>query len=514
MGAIDNLRPRLRCPNMSAGPGEAAALLRFDSPAGRWVVAAAVLGSGMATLDATVVNVALPSIATDLGANFAGLQWVVTGYTLTLASLLLVGGSLGDRFGRRRVLVCGVVWFAAASALCATAPSAGVLVAARLLQGVGGALLTPGSLAVISASFCPEDRGRAVGAWSGLGGIAAALGPFLGGWLVDAASWRWIFLLNLPLAAVVVAVAVRHVPESLDPAAAGMPIDVAGALVGAAGLALVTYGLIQRSSPLALAGAVVLGAFVVVEARRKAPMLPLTLFANRVFSATNAVTFVIYGALGAVLLLLALTLQVGLGYSALQAGASLLPITVIMLALSSRSGAVSERIGPRLPLTVGPVVIGVGLALLARVQAGQSYATTVLPALIVFALGLVLTVAPLTATVLAAAETRRAGVASAVNNAVARASGLLAVAALPLLTGFDPHGQVGPTDVIEGLHAVARIAAMACVVASALAFATMPSRRRPVEAAGEAGERRSPAFHCPLDAPPSVLHTGSPPTGR
>lgn len=494
---------------MSAGPGEAAAQLRFNSPAGRWVVAAAVLGSGMATLDSTVVNVALPSIATDLGADFAGLQWVVTGYTLTLASLLLVGGSLGDRFGRRRVFVWGVVWFAAASALCAAAPGAGVLVAARLLQGVGGALLTPGSLAVISASFCPEDRGRAVGAWSGLGGIAAAVGPFLGGWLVETASWRWIFLLNVPLAGVVVTVAVHHVPESMDPSSAGTPIDVAGALTGSFGLALLTYGLIQRSGATALAGAGVLAVFVVIEARSDAPMLPLTLFADRVFSAANVVTFVIYGALGAVLFLISLALQVGLGYSALQAGASLLPITVIMLALSSRSGALSERRGPRLPLTVGPVVIGVGLALLMRVEAGRSYATTVLPALVVFALGLALTVAPLTATVLAAAETRRAGVASAVNNAVARAAGLLAVAALPLLTGLAPDGQVGPADVVDGLHDVVGVAALACLVAGGLGFATMPSRR-PVAPTGEPVEHRQPAFHCPLDAPPSVLHAEVP----
>jgi EmrB/QacA subfamily drug resistance transporter len=489
---------------MAAGNGESAGRLRFDSPAGRWVVAAAVLGSGMATLDATVVNVALPSIARDLGADFGGLQWVVTGYTLTLASLLLVGGSLGDRFGRRRTFVCGVVWFAAASVLCAAAPNATVLVAARLLQGVGGALLTPGSLAVISASFHPDDRGRAVGAWSGLGGIAAALGPFLGGWLVQSASWRWIFLLNLPLAAVVVAVAVRHVPESSDPSANAKPVDVVGALAGSIGLAMTTYGLIQRTVPLAAGGVGVLAAFAVIEARRDNPMLPLDLFANRVFSAINALTFVIYGALGAVLFLISLTLQVGLGYPALRAGASLLPITVVMLALSSRSGALAGRIGPRLPLTLGPVVIGAGLVLLVRVQPGRPYASTVLPALVVFALGLALTVAPLTATVLAAAETRRAGVASAVNNAVARAGGLLAVASLPLLAGFDPKGRLEPAAVVHGLHAVAQVGAAACLVAGALGYVTMPSRRRDV-AAGESAGRPTSAFHCPLDAPPGVL---------
>ena len=497
---------------MAAGAGGAAASLRLDSAPGRWVLAAAVLGSAMATLDATAVNVALPSIARDLDTDFAGLQWVVTGYTLTLASLLLLGGSLGDRFGRRRAFVCGVVWFAAASALCATAPSAGVLVAARLLQGVGGALLTPGSLAVISASFCADDRGRAVGAWSGLGGIAAAAGPFLGGWLVEAASWRWIFLLNVPLGAAVVAIALRHVPESLDPAATGQRIDVVGALTGSVGLAVATYGLIDRSAPVALAGAALVIVFVVVEARAPAPMLPLAVFANRLFSATNLVTFVIYGALGATLFLVAITLQTGLAYSPLAAGGSLLPVTVIMLTLSSRSGALAQRTGPRLPLSIGPVVIGAGLGLLARVEPGRSYAATVLPALVVFGLGLAVTVAPLTATVLAAAETRRAGVASAVNNAVARTAGLLAVAAVPLLTGFDPERPVRPAAVVDGLHGVARLAAVACVLAGGLAFATMPSRRMaPTGSVGSAPGQ--PTHHCPLDAPPLAVRTEDRPPG-
>lgn len=488
---------------MATGPTAAGELLRLDSAAGRWVLTATVLGSSVATIDATAVNVALPTIGRDLGADFAGLQWVVTGYSLTLASLLLVGGSLGDRFGRRRIFGYGAVWFAAASVLCAGATSTGVLTAARLLQGVGGALLVPGSLAVISASFREEDRGRAVGAWSGLGGIAAAAGPFLGGWLVASASWRWIFLLNVPLAAAVVAIVSRHVPESSDPSAAERPIDVAGALACSAGLAALTYGLIQRSGPVAGAGLAGLGLFVVIEARSRAPMLPLAVFANRVFSATNVITFVIYGALGTVLFLISLVLQEGLGYTAVQAGASLFPITVIMLALSSRSGALAGHIGPRIPLTVGPLVIGAGLALLVRVQPGRSYTASVLPALVVFALGLALTVAPLTATVLGAAEVRLAGLASAVNNAVARAAGLLAVAAVPLLTGFDPEDAVGPSVVVDGLHDVVVIAASGCVLAGGLAFASLPSRR----AAGpaEAGEAGRPTFHCPLDAPPSVL---------
>jgi hypothetical protein len=297
-----------------------------------------------------------------------------------------------------------------------------------------------------------------------------------------------------------VVIAVRHVPESSDPSAAGQRIDVTGAVIGSLGLAAATYGLIDRSALVALAGVAVLAAFVAVEARRDAPMLPLVVFANRIFSAVNALTFVVYGALGAAFFLIAVALQVGLDYSPLGAGAALLPITLIMLGLASRSGALAERIGPRLPLSVGPVVIGAGLGLLVRVEPGRSYLTSVLPALVVFGLGLALTVAPLTATVLAAAETRRAGVASAVNNAVARTAGLLAVAAVPLLTGFDPDRPVGPAAVVGGLHDVAGIAAAACVGAGALAFVTLPWW--PPARPDDDDQRGRPTHHCPLDAPP------------
>ncbi|MDT4985471.1 MAG: hypothetical protein QOF95_2961, partial [Pseudonocardiales bacterium] len=407
----------------SAAPAQ----VRLKEPSGRWVLVAAVLGSGLAGIDATVVNVALPALGRDLNAGFSGLQWTINGYTLTLAALILLGGSLGDRYGRRRVFVVGVVWFALASALCALAPNIEVLIAARALQGIGGALLTPGSLAMISASFVPEDRAKAIGAWSGLGGIASAIGPFLGGYLVDGPGWRWIFLINLPLAAVVVVIARRHVPESLDPDAA-RHLDVLGAVLGAVGLGGVTYALIAAGGGWSanviisgIVGVVAIIGFVLNEHRSTHPMLPPKIFANRQFTAANLVTFAVYAALGGVFFFLVVNLQVVAGFSPLLAGTALLPVTVIMLLLSARSGAMAGRIGPRLPMTLGPLVAAAGVLLLLRVGPGASYLTDVLPAVTVFGLGLSLIVAPLTATVLAAAETRYAGVASGVNNALARA---------------------------------------------------------------------------------------------
>src|SRR5688500_5157827 len=360
----------------------------MGTPQARWVLLATVLGSSMAFLDATVVNVALQRIGTELDATVADLQWIVNGYTLTLASLILVGGSLGDRFGRRRVFLVGIVWFAAASLLCGLAPTVPALVAARALQGVGGALLTPGSLAILQASFAPSDRGRAVGAWSGLSGIAAAIGPFVGGWLIGVGSWRLIFLINVPLAIAVVTVAIRHVPESRDPAAA-RGIDAAGAVLTAVGLAAITWALIEAGERGATTAALAAGAvglaslagFVVVEKRSRHPMLPLAIFRSRQFTAANLVTFVVYASLGIMFFLLVVYLQQVLGFSPLQAGVSTLPVTALMLVLSARVGLLADRIGPRVPMTVGPLGIAAGLALLSRVQAGTTYLGTVLPAL-------------------------------------------------------------------------------------------------------------------------------------
>jgi EmrB/QacA subfamily drug resistance transporter len=478
--------------------------VRFRSPAGRWVIAATVLGSGVVSLDATVVNVALPRLAEDLDADFAGLQWVITGYTLTLAALILLGGALGDRYGRRRVFCIGLAWFALASALCAAAPNVTTLVAARALQGVGGALLTPGSLAIISATFHPDDRGRAIGAWSGLGGVTTAIGPFVGGWLVSA-SWRWIFLLNLPLAAAVFAITLRHVPESRDPESTSSP-DISGALLCVAGLGAVTWGLIDQQWSAVGVGLLAFIAFLLVEARSRHPMMPLSIFGNTTFRAINLLTFVIYGALAMMIFLLALVLQSGLGYSPLAAGAALFPVTVLMLVFSAPSGALAQRRGPRLPLTVGPVTIAVGLWLFQRVEPGASYLTGVLPEVLIFGAGLALTVAPLTTAVLAAAEERHAGLASGVNNAVARVAGLVAVAAVPLLTGLDAAGDVQPGALVDGLHTAARLAAGLCALGAVLAAVTVPARRREREAAS--------CFHCAVDGAPLVVHAAHDPASH
>lgn len=417
--------------------------VRFGEPAGRWVVLATVLGSGLAMLDATVVNVALPRIGEDLDADLGGLQWTLNGYTLTLAAFILLGGSLADRLGRRRIFILGTVWFALASALCGLAPNVETLVAARILQGIGGALLTPGSLAIISASFVGEDRSKAIGAWSGLGGIAGAAGPFLGGWLIEAWSWRLVFLINLPLAALVVWVAARHVPESVDPESTHK-LDLPGTLLAVLGLAGLTYASIAAGDrgvdPLVVGtgavGVLALVAFVVVERRSTHPLVPPGLFASRQFTVTNMVTFVVYAALGAVMFLLVLHLQVVSGFSPLASGAALLPMTLLMLLLSPRSGALAARIGPRLQMTAGPLIAAAGLLLTLRIGRDASYWTDVLPGVVVFGIGLTALVAPLTSTVLDSAPGQHAGAASGVNNAVARTAGLLAVAVLPPISGL------------------------------------------------------------------------------
>jgi EmrB/QacA subfamily drug resistance transporter len=493
------------------------------------VLLATVLGSGIAFLDATVVNVALPTIGEELDTGISGLQWVVNAYTLTLSGFLLLGGSLGDHYGRRRVFVVGVVWFAVASLLCGAAPNAEALIAARALQGIGGALLTPGSLAIIEASFRPEDRGAAIGAWSGLGGVTAAIGPFLGGWLVQAGSWRLIFLINLPLSALVVWVARRHVPESRDPGAAP-EIDYAGAALAAAGLAGVVYALTDgpalgwTSAPILLAGAggvAALVAFVLWERRSRYPMLPLEVFASRQFTVANLVTFVVYGALGGSLFLLPIQLQRVVGFSPLAAGLALAPVTLVMLLLSSRAGRLSARIGPRLPMTLGPLLVAAGFVLYTRIGPGSDYLTDVLPGMLVFAFGLTLTVAPLTATVLAAAPAEHIGVASAVNNDVARTAGLLAVAVLPVAAGISGAGALEPARFNEGFQTAALIAAALCVAGGLISWFAIrnptpePAPAEPVpatEAAPAPPEDRHP-ISCPVTAPP-VRHPAPAPETR
>ncbi|MEV6393986.1 MFS transporter [Streptomyces sp. NPDC051907] len=474
--------------------------MRLSTATGRWVVLTTVLGSTMALLDSTVVNVALPRIGADLDADLAVLQWTVNAYMLTLAGLILLGGALGDRYGRRKIFVIGVVWFAVGSLLCGIAPNDIVLVAARALQGVGGALLTPGSLALIQASFHPDDRARAVGLWSGLGGVGAAVGPFVGGWLVDGPGWRWVFLLNVPLAALCVPVALKHVPESRDPRARGR-FDVLGAVLGAAALALVTYALIGASVWAGVAGVVVGAVFVAVERRRPDPMLPPSIFANRLFTAVNLVTVCVYAAFGGFFFLAALQLQVVSGYSALGAGAALLPTTLLMLLLSAKSGELGERIGPRIPLTVGPLLCAAGMLLMLRVGENASYVADVLPAVLVMGLGMVTLVAPLTSTVLASVETGRAGLASGINNAAARAAGLLAVAALPLLAGMSPDAYLSADEFGATFQRAMPMCAGLLAVGSLIAWWTL---RTPAAAGADEAEHSHVEcrVNCGVSAPP------------
>ncbi|MBC3192491.1 MFS transporter [Pseudonocardia sp. C8] len=450
--------------------------LPLASVPGRWLVVAAALGSGVAFLDGSVVNVALPAIGRELGGGFSVLQWVLDGYLLTLSALLLLGGALGDRYGRRRVFLAGLVLFTVASLGCGFAPSGPVLILTRLVQGVGGALLIPGSLALIDSTVRREDRGRAIGRWAGLSGVAAALGPFVGGWLVDTASWRWIFLLNVPLAAVAFVVTVRHVPETR----AGAPgrLDLAGAAAVTAGLGGVVYALIEIpvagltavTGGAAVAGVLALAAFPLVERYASAPLIPLSLFRSAQFTGANLVTLAVYTGLGGALFLLALQLQQSLGYSALAAGLAFLPFTVIMLLLSGRIGALAQRIGPRAPMTVGPVVAGTGLVLLVRAVPGASYAAGVLPGLVVFGLGMAITVAPLTSTVLASVAEEHVGAASGANNAVSRVAGLLAVAVLPLAVGLEGGGDapLGP-----GFGRAMVVSGVLCMLGGVVGFLTV-----------------------------------------
>ncbi|MGN6793390.1 MAG: DHA2 family efflux MFS transporter permease subunit, partial [Streptosporangiaceae bacterium] len=471
----------MTAPATSTEPG-----LRMHTGSGRWVLFATVLGSTMASIDATVVGIALPAIGKDFNASLADLQWVVTSYTLTLAGLLLVAGALGDRYGRKRVFQIGVVWFTIASVLCLIAPNSPFLIGARALQGVGAALLTPGSLAIIEASFHPDDRGKAIGAWSGFAGVGTAIGPFIGGWLIQAVSWRLIFAINVPIAVLVVAVTWRHVPESRDMRETGR-VDITGGVLVTLGLIGLTYGLIDgpaagwnRAAPLAsvIAGAALLAAFVLWERRAHNPVLPLSLFSSTQFTSANIVTFIVYGALGGALFLLPIQLQQVSGYSALQAGISLLPVTVIMLLLSARSGALAARIGPRLQMTLGPFVIAAAFVLFARIGTSGDYLTEILPAVVVFGFGLAINVAPLTSTVLAAAPAENAGAASAINNDVARAASLIAVAVLPAAAGLTGTSYLHPDTFSAGFRMASFISAGLCVAGGILAGLTIRNPRR------------------------------------
>ncbi|ASW57071.1 MFS transporter [Plantactinospora sp. KBS50] len=520
--------------------------LRLGTAAGRGTLLAAILASGMVFLDGTVVNVALPHLGRDLHAEIGGLQWTVNGYLLMLAAFVLLGGALGDRFGRRRVFLTGVLWFTGASLLCGFAQNIEWLIAARVLQGLGGALLTPGSLALLQGSFHPDERGRAIGAWSGLSGVSTALGPFVGGWLIDTLSWRWIFFINLPLAAGVVLATIRWVPESRDESLAGagardggasdgaareggvqegaardgsraepedaarraratpgQHFDVAGALLGALALAGVTYALIDApqygfgSWPVltgiflgVLAGVL----FILVEHRRgDRAMLPLRLFSSRLFSVLNVYTVAVYAALSGLTFFLAVYLQNVVGYSALLTGVATLPLTILLLLGSARAGALATRIGPRLPLTVGPILAGSGFLLLRGIEPHASYWTAVLPGVALFGLGMTFVVAPLTASVLGAVADHYAGVASGVNNAASRAGGLLAIAALPLLVGLHGTGYEQPAQLTHAFRS-AMLWSAGLMYASAVLAAVLV--RRP-------GKPAPPSRPCPSLPPPA-----------
>ncbi|KAA9161907.1 MFS transporter [Amycolatopsis acidicola] len=464
----------------------------------------------MAMLDSSIVNVALPRIGAEFGASVSGLQWILDGYLLALASLILVAGSLGDRYGRRRVFVIGVVWFGVASALCGLAMSTEMLVVTRILQGIGGALLTPGSLAILQATFAHDDRARAIGTWSGLGGIAAAIGPLVGGLLVQAWSWRLGFLINPPLAVVCVLLAHRCVPESRDETVHGRP-GILASVLGALGLAGITAALVEAptrgvGSPLvwicALLGVAGLATFVRMQLRSADPLVPPRLFTDRTFTLANGLTFVVYAALGGVMMLLVLQLQVSLGYTPTAAGLAGLPITFVMLLLSGRSGALAQKIGPRAQLIAGPFLLAAGMLLMTRIGPGVSYLGTVFPAVLVFGLGLAAVVAPVTATVLAAAPDEHAGVASGVNNAIARAGGLLAIAVLPAVAGLTGESYSDPAELTAGWRMALVVCAGLAVVGGLLAFGVRNSVLQE-EPAPMAGPDLSRCLHCAVDAPPT-----------
>src|SRR5580693_4376179 len=497
-------------PADGSGPGE---LLAYRSAQGRWVVAAMILGASVAGIDSTVVAVALPAIERDLHATFQALQWTGTSFTLTLASLILLAGSFSDRWGRRRVFLVGLVWFTLASVLCAAAPGIGWLIAARAVQGIGGALMTPASLAIIEASFDPSDRIRAIGTWAGFSGVSAAIAPFLGGWLLEAGSWRAIFLINVPVAAVVARTTLRHVPESRNPSLPGNA-DWRGALAGVAALATTTYAIIALpgagviSAPFAAAALLAIvswSAFAVTERRGSHPMLPPAIFAPAQFRAANAVTFVVNGALGGFAFVFIPALEIIAGYSPVVAGSALVPVTVVTMLLSGTSGRLAQRIGPRPQLVAGCLLCAAAAVVAVRIGPQAGYWTVVLPVALLFGFGLAAVLPPLTASAMSSAPDSLAGLASGVNNAVARVAGLLWIAALPPIAGLTGGAYTDPVQFQSSFAQISWICAAAFAGAAVLAatFITGSPRSAP---APRTALIQTPVPHltCPVRMPGNV----------
>jgi EmrB/QacA subfamily drug resistance transporter len=449
------------------------------------VLAAVILGSGAAFLESSVVTVALPEIGRDLDLDLGGVQWVMNAYLLALGALIITGGSLGDLYGRRRVFIWGLLGFAATSLLCTLAPTGGALIGARVLQGASAALLVPASLAIVEASFAEEDRGAAIGAWAGWSGISSLLGPFLGGWLVDIGSWRWVFAIVVVAALVAAWLGIRHLPESRAPRSQAARPDWVGSALVSLGLAGLTYALVEAGGAglddpvvvaVGAAGCLLLVGFILFEHRASEPMLPLAIFRSRQFSGANAATLANYLAIGAVFFFLSLQLQLVLGYSALEAGAASAPATVIMLLFSPQAGRLGQRFGARIPMTVGPLVLAVGVVLLAGIERGDDYLESVLPGVLVFGVGMTIFVAPLTAAVLGALPDERAGIASAVNNAAARLAQLFASAALPAAAGLSAATAVGPGAFSEGYRRAMLIAAAIAALGGVISWLTIRGR--------------------------------------